>query len=103
MTEPQKAIWREVVKTEAAEFFQYGVEALHLASRDAVLPSCGVAFHSRDKSRTCDQMATICLSFMEGIDRKNNTNAKFRFLPALLRCPPGNLPAHGRMGSGGPT
>jgi hypothetical protein len=29
-------------------------------------------------------MATIRLSFVEGIDRKNNTNAKFRFLFAGL-------------------
>jgi hypothetical protein len=29
-------------------------------------------------------MVTIILSFMEGIDRKNNTDAKFRFLFAGL-------------------
>jgi predicted component of type VI protein secretion system len=46
-------------------------------------------------------MATIRLSFVEGIDRKNNTNAKSRFLFAGLGGPPGNLPAHERMGSGG--
>jgi hypothetical protein len=50
-------------------------------------------------------MTTIRLSFMEGIDCQNNTNAKFRSLFACLSYPPGNLPAHvGRgMESGGPT
>jgi hypothetical protein len=41
-------------------------------------------FFSQIALSTCDQMATIILSFLEGIDRKNNTDAKFRFLFAGL-------------------
>jgi hypothetical protein len=60
----------------------------------------GLKDHGLRLTSTCDQIATIRLSFMEGIDRKNNTKAKFCSLSACPDTRQGNLLAHGRGGWG---